>query len=419
MKLSISLLCFFLAAPSVWAQYAADSQSGDFLFYMPRGWTRTESPQGTLIVAPLTTPRKAFIALMPATELSAGLTALFNSTWSGLLRNYRVVQAQQPSPWHSKRGIEGMDAAAVVKDNSGVAWEIALFVAKNGSKAESIFFMNNSFQDKDLNQTLTDVLHQVLDSIGFSGGTGDPNIELSAKPVPLPRTSGKFHGLYRAIGQIDMNPFKAGTPGNPYKYKVGYKYVVFFSDGRFKEGFPDQGLEKLDEDTEMRRDPVGWGTYAMEGEIGKVTFLKVDPHDRESIVWALREIAGGVEVHGDKYYPMDPCDGMKLQGTFRRSDYQTLSAGAQQGIKFFPDGRFVDEGVLKAAFVMVRNPVSGNYDFDDGAPGNGTYHVGNNTLELNYSNGRTKRTSFMIDPGRSKTDVSSFQLNTYTFARVQ
>lgn len=419
MKLAIPLLCLLLVVPIAWAQYSADSQSGDFVFYMPRGWTRTESPQGTLLVAPLTAPRKAFIALMPATDLSTDLTALFNSSWSGLLRNYRVVQAQQPSPWHSKKGIDGMDAAAVVKDNTGVAWEIALFVTKNGSKAESVFFMNNSFQEKELNQTLTDVLHQVLDSLGFSGGVGDPNGELAAKPVPLPRGSGKYHGLYRAIGQIDTNPMMAGTPGNPYKYKVGYKYVVFFADGRFKEGFPDQGLDKLDEDTEMRRNPVGWGTYAFQGEIGKVTFLKVLPTDRESIVWMLRDISGGVEVHGDKYYPVDPCDGVKLQGTFRRADYQTLSAGARQGITLSPDGRFVDEGVFKAAFVMVRNPVSGNYDFDDGAAGNGTYRIANNTLELNYSNGRTKRTSFMIEPNKSKTDVASFQLNTYTFARMQ
>jgi hypothetical protein len=135
-------------------------------------------------------------------------------------------------------------------------------------------------------------------------------------------------------------------------------------------------------------------------------------------VWAVREISGGVEIRGDKYYPMDPC-GLTLQGTFRRADYKTLSAGAQQGITFFRDGRFIDDGVLKAAFVMVRNPLNGNYDFDDGAPGRGTYRIANYTLELNYANGRTKRTSFLIEPGKPKTDISQFQLNTYSFARTQ
>jgi hypothetical protein len=67
----------------------------------------------------------------------------------------------------------------------------------------------------------------------------------------------------------------------------------------------------------------------------------------------------------------------------------------------------------------VRNPINGNYEFDDGAPGRGTYRIANNTLELNYSNGRTKRTSFLLDPEKSKADVAQFQLNTYTFARTQ
>jgi hypothetical protein len=30
------------------------------------------------------------------------------------------------------------------------------------------------------------------------------------------------------------------------------------------------------------------------------------------------------------------------------------------------------------------------------------------TLELHYSDGRSKRTSFLIEPGKSKTDVRQF-----------
>jgi hypothetical protein len=419
MKFFLVVLSLLAVVPSVLAQYEADSQSGDWIFYKPIGWELKNSPQGDLIVAPLTPPSKAFIALLPATDLVTDLRTTFNSAWGGMQREYRVVQGGQPTPWRSKKGLAGIATSAMVADHSRANWLISLYIAQNGNKAETVLFMSNVTPNSDLSRTLVDVLGHVLDSLGFANGPGDPNRELAAKPVPLPRASGKFSGLYRAIGQIDTNPFMAGTPGNPYKYKLGYKYVVFLPDGRFSENFPDQGLDQLDEDKEIRRNPVGWGTYEMSGGVGRITFLKTEPTEREPIVWVMREISGGVEIRGDKYYPMEPCNGLTLQGTFRRADYKTLFAGAQQGITFFRDGRFIDEGVLKAASVMVRNPINGNYEFDDGAPGRGTYRIANNTLELNYSNGRTKRTSFLRDPERSKADVTQFQLNTYTFARTQ
>jgi hypothetical protein len=418
MKLIVVVFSCLLLVPAVCAQYQADSQSGDLIFYKPMGWELKDSPRGALIVAPLTPPSKAFIALLPATDLQADLPTTFSTAWAGLQRQYRVVRGGQSSPWHSKKGIDGMTASAIVEDRSRAAWVMSVYIGKNGKRAETVLYMSNVAPDSGLGRTTAEILGHVLDSLGFANGPGDPNRELAAKPVPLPKGTGKFNGLYRAIGQIDMNPFMAGTPGNPYKYKVGYKYVVFFPDGRFSEGFPGEGLDQLDEDTAMRRNPVGWGSYQMSGELGRITFLKTDPHDKQPIVWSIREISGGLEVQGDKYYPIERSDGLKLQGTFRRADYKSLSVGARQGITFFPDGRFSDEGVFKAAFVMVRNPISGHDDFDDGAPGRGTYRIENFTLQLNYANGRTKRTSLFIEPGKPRTDVSEIKLNTYSFARV-
>jgi len=108
-------------------------------------------------------------------------------------------------------------------------------------------------------------------------------------------------------------------------------------------------------------------------------------------------------------------DDVKLSGTFRRADYKTLFASAQQGITFTPDGRFKDEGIFKAAFVQYRT--NNGYVFDDGAPGTGTYRIKHYSLELTYDNGRTKRAVFYIDPGKASGDVSTFWFNEYLFAR--
>jgi hypothetical protein len=58
MKLFLVVLSLLALVPCVSAQYEADSQSGDFIFYKPIGWELKNSPRGELIVAPLTPPAK-------------------------------------------------------------------------------------------------------------------------------------------------------------------------------------------------------------------------------------------------------------------------------------------------------------------------------------------------------------------------
>ena len=223
--------------------------------------------------------------------------------------------------------------------------------------------------------------------------------------VSLPRGTGKFSGIYRAVGATEA-------------HTIGWRYVAFFPDGRFVEGFPPAVMDQLDEDAEIARNPVGWGTYRMAGEWGEITFAMTDPSDKEPLVWKIKEYEDRLLVDGDAYYRLEPCNGLKLKGTFRRGDYQTAPTAAQ-GITFTPDGRFVDEGVFQAAGVLVRNPSGTGEDFDDGVPGRGTYRIANYTIELRYSDGRIKRTSLFRDPGASQTDVREFYLNTWRFVRVQ
>jgi hypothetical protein len=69
--------------------------------------------------------------------------------------------------------------------------------------------------------------------------------------------------------------------------------------------------------------------------------------------------------------------------------------------------------------VVVQYRTTRGYEFDDGAPGTGTYRVKHYSLELTYDNGHTKRAVFYIDPGKASGDVTAFWFNEYLFARVQ
>jgi hypothetical protein len=198
----------------------------------------------------------------------------------------------------------------------------------------------------------------------------------------LPRGNGQLDGIYRAAGP---------------------KYITFFPDARVFEGIPDGGMDGLDEDAEIRFHSTGWGTYTTDGTTGQITF-------GPTIVWNFHVYPDRVEIHGDRYQKLESGDGVKLAGTFRRADAKTVAA-AQQGITFMPNGRFKDEGIFKAAFVQHRT--SHGYEFDDGAPGTGTYRVRHYSLELTYDNGRSKRAVFYLDPNNS-----GFWFNEYRFARV-
>jgi len=407
------ILLALTAVPVLTAQYEPDSQAGNFVFYMPPGWERVESPDATLIVAPTSSFGKAFIALPPAIDLKSDLRAAYDMRWANLQKDYRVLQSSEVVSKRAPKGYDLLASTAVLADHDGVRWGLFLMVAQNGTKAETVFFLSN-VADPDLANTLQEVLGHFLDSLGFASGAGDPKMAEAAKPVPLSKGKGKFNGIYRGVGVVN---YSGSGPS------ISWHYVVFFPDGRFMEGFPDQGMDKLDEAAEIRRNPVGWGSYESSGGPGgrgKIVFLITDPeYEKTPTIWDLKEYSDHLQVNGDSYNRLEPCDGMKLAGTFRREDYKSLYAGAQQGITFTADGKFADEGVFKAASVMVRNPVGSGEDFDDGAPGSGTYRIANYTLELSYSNGRVKRTSIFLEPGASKTGVREFYLNTYKFARVQ
>src|SRR5579864_1533262 len=408
--------CVFVLTGSLRAQDAPDTQVGDFLFKMPIGWNRTTQGDITYIKPPFGPEGTATFFALAADRLQPDLRTSFNILWDGYKKENRVLEGGQILAAHSPNGYDAFYTRAMVSDRNGRRWKVFVMGAKFKSRIETVLFMTNAFS-RELAATNEQVFDSFLKSIRFTdesaeeaaANAGDAERKKAGAPAAkLPKGNGKFDGIYRAVGQT-------GDSLSPQR-GIDYKYVAFFPDGRFVEKLPDQGLDKLNEGMEIRINPVGWGTYEMTGDAGRIVFPP-DEYSKNSIVWAFKECSDHLKLRGDDYYLLDRCNDLKLEGTFRRSDYKTTYA-AREGITFTPDGRFADEGVLKAAGVMVRN-AAGNYDFDDGAPGRGTYRIANYTLELTYANGRVKRTSFLLDPEMPKSDVSEFFLNTWKFRRTR
>jgi hypothetical protein len=404
------LLCSIFAVGAILGAQESqpDTQVGDLLFKMPPGWSRVQKQNVTALIPPGLPPGKtAYLALFPAAELKSGLREWFDAEWATISKDYRVLEGGQATP-RNENGMEGISATAAVTDRAGTRWAVFFGGIRNGTRVQPLLFMSSAFE---LYEQQQNGLRVFFTSVRLSpAGPAPPEPREAAVGA-----NGRLDGIYREFSDYDAvaNKTRSG----------GYRYQTFYPDGRYVGKLPDQGMDN-DDTADMRLSPLSWGTYTLSGNQGTVQFPVSMPYRTKPDVMHFTVCQGGhmINATGCQVDPtlssfrLDGGDGAVLRGTFHRPGYQ-MQYGPKQGIAFTADGHFADEGFLKAAPV-VRRDARGNFGFDDGVPGRGTYHVGHYTLTLSYSDGRVKRVTFYMDPGASKTDVRSFYISTWQFIRV-
>jgi hypothetical protein len=404
--------CMLLGFVLVWTAVGVgedvkpDTRVGDFVFTMPTGWYRENGKGGVtyLFLPGHRAGAITYIALL-ANDLNGDFKTTFEQEWNGFGNAYRIVSGGEISPVENDDHDEALVTSALMTDQKGVQWNMCMMGVNYQKKLNLVLFMSNLPPGPNYD-VARDGFVKFAGSLKFGGklpGEGDP--------AALPKSSGRYNGIYRAITPVKGDPLS----DLPNAVTVKFTYVTFLADGRFKEGIAEQGLTGFDEDAAIRANPVGWGTYLMKDDLGHIVFPPAPPLVADQIVWPIKEYPDKLLVHGDEYHLMASCDGVKLEGTFRRADWQTRNA-ATQGITFQSDGTFADEGVMLAVGAQTRDR-NGQFVFDDGTPGKGTYRLGGYTLELTYSDGRVKRTSIYMEPAKSK-DGNEFYLNTWLMRKV-
>jgi len=188
---------------------------------------------------------------------------------------------------------------------------------------------------------------------------------------------------------------------------VQLDYVTFLPGGHVYWTLPAEGLRYFDPRVAQRVHPDEWGTYEVLGREIRVSVgnnlryvfvkeenhLKLQPHSGSSSVRTYSRLATG--------------DGLKLQGSYRRSE-------TEPAITFSKDGNFRDDGIFRNFGTISR--ADGSTYQDDGRGGAGTYLIEQNTLELRYADGRVKRFAFTGLPGDlTQEPVRSFRINYETF----
>jgi hypothetical protein len=221
-----------------------------------------------------------------------------------------------------------------------------------------------------------------------SANNGRSAMALPSGPNRTPPRSGKrfgedgFTGIHRMIRPRPLNINNSG-------YEPGYRveYITFLPDGHVYWTLPPEGMLDFDPAVAQRAHPDDWGTYTIKN--GDVHILRGPQKFPYVLTRSGDRLNNPPSLGKGTFRHVPPADGLRIEGTYRRSD-------SEPNITFNADGRFRDEGVFRN-FGTAQRPDGSVYQ-DDGRGGAGTYTIDQYTLELRYSDGRVRRTPFIIFP---------------------
>jgi hypothetical protein len=409
--------CLLGATASLLAQ-VPEASAGDFLFQMPPGWNRVERGASVLLVPPAVPQGSiAYLALLPPQEWPGDPRSLSDAIWMGLRASYRQLSGSPVQVQRTHHGFDLASSSGMLVDPQGTTWLMVVFAAQNAGRGESAVYMSSAPQLFQLHlpgiETLVASLHFIPPPAPALGAAaGAPAANTTHEPAASATAAAEAGRPLAASGPVLKPGVYEVSEFNPEAQNQWW--VALLPDGAFYEGLPALGLDGLNASAEMKKRDSLWGQYRPDANGGAVVFPGSGPGDTP-IVWQVRPGLQGSTINGAHYKLLDPGDGARLDGMFRRGDEDVFPAHAHQGIRLTREGRFIDEGVLKAANFSLG---AGNQEVrDDGVPGSGTYRVMNYTIELRYDDGRVKRCSFYLDPQASRTEARQFYLNIYRFVR--
>ena len=227
--------------------------------------------------------------------------------------------------------------------------------------------------------------------------------------VPPATGDAGLSGIYHRLAVVTEMSVSAGR----FITRAKHTYWCFFPDGRCYYSMPTEGLDNFNSEYVKGMNALWCCTYRLKGDEG-------------IIAWGTGKTTVGFRRAGrnlligrdaESYDRLDPCDGLRLEGTYKREDWQE-EISSKKGIVFSRDGTFADEGFLSGAITTWWWSDRGLVDAEF-APGRGTYRVVLNSLILIYADGRKIRANFHLGDKSTKDSVTEFSINTRRFVRVR
>ena len=363
----IVLLALIQSAPA----RAADEAK----FYPPEGWTVGKQPDGTPAVLAPGVPAGKTCAVLILPDAEGEVNVVFQMGWKALTQELKIVSGGEVRTGRSMAEYDTRWTTAIVDaPDTGRAYMHA-FAAQVGPRVRRALFLAD---DKAQFDRHLPAVKAMFDTVGVDPATA------KQKRAALKGQPAGFEGVfYRAA--VEFNA--AGAPG-----ELGQRtdFLCLAPDGRAYNGRVFGG-PAASFDEEDPRSP-SYGRYTLRGDDIDIKWHFDRTLNRQHTQKLKRRADGKLEQEGgDVFHRLDPCDGLKLNGTYGR----TWGDGSKTRVRFTKDGRFTEQGLKSCVaddeFVYPDWPKLPER-------GAGTYSIARNTLEVKYDKGGPTRRIFFATP---------------------
>lgn len=252
---------------------------------------------------------------------------------------------------------------------------------------------------------------------GAAAVSAPPAVRPRGERPAVPRAPGRggLSGVHEGVKRQVVAPGSGSGVERGITWTPQRDWMTFFPDGRVYLAMPPHGLAvPFDWEGECSTAPAWCATYAVRGDEVRIRW----PTGEERV---LRIGPDGSLRTTDRldYVRHDPLNGRRLEGRYEipwKQPYITVS------IQFTRDGRFSERNLLDNIGWMTleqhRDPaVAALLAVKQGS---GTYTLGDNTLELRYSDGRVARIVTYIFPQElRKAFPDEIYISGHDFRRVR
>jgi hypothetical protein len=285
----------------------------------------------------------------------------------------------------SFKGWEYIRGSGGVKIENGTPYSdeygLDLFVIKVNNRFERVALLKSRKNCKssmsryypDERPIYRNAIENFLFSIQFSD-LNDPGV----KPGTL--NGDGIVGVWEGIS------LSAGAPSTSDPLGLRYKVFtpVFLSNGQayFGSHFPIEGLDELNTWIRAENNRRDWGTYTFSNGRG---FLKL-PYGNLPMRIENNKFIITANNTDHAFHLLNSVDGARFSGTY----VMTEAYGKIPIITFTADGRFTDNGAIKALYH------ESDYCTNPGLmPGSGTYEVKNHSVLFSFTDGRKIKVAFL------------------------
>jgi hypothetical protein len=382
------------------AALAAEGPEG-IEFREPRGWTKAAQPNGCLALQPAQVPAGTgcSVAFMPPAQ--GDVAQHFEQTWRRTAASVKVVSGGEVVAGETAGGLATRSVTAVVEAGGQRTW-MHFFAFQSGPRVEMALYATN---DAALFEKHLPEVSEMFDSIrpagaGAKAEQGKPAPAPAAKKpaarAPAPPPLGKDKAIAGVFYRSKVAFDAAGAPG---ARAARTDYLCFSPEGLVYTGMPTGGTVSLFAEPD---DSPNYGRYTPgDGDAFTIAWNFDKTLNRRITHRGRRLPDGTVEVNGETYRPLPPCDDLKLDGT-----YSWKWGGGESVVRFSRDGRFTERGLREA----VTDDDRVHPDWPKMPPqGSGKYSIRSNTLELQYDNGPTRRIFFVTrDDGKQTLSINGY-----------